>query len=83
MATIAYPVLTKAVAWSRTPGVSLEAILSAQTGGQTPEATLWGQFTVGAIVWIVVPLIIGLWLNHHAEANESPIPAPTCVTGFL
>ena len=78
MATIAYPVLTKAVAWIRTPGTSLEAILSAQTGGQSPEATLWGQFTVGAIVWI-----IGLWLNHHAEANESPIPAPTCVTGFL
>lgn len=59
----------KIAAWIRTPGVSLQTILSAQTGGQTPDATLWGQFTVGVVVWIVVPLAIGLWLNHRAEAN--------------
>ena len=59
----------KIAAWIRTPGVSLQTILSAQTGGQTPDATLWGQFTVGVVVWIVVPLAIGLWLNHRAEAK--------------
>ncbi len=59
----------KIAAWIRTPGVSLQTILSAQTGGQTPDATLWGQFTVGVVVWIVGPLAIGLWLNHRAEAN--------------
>lgn len=61
--------LAKIAAWIRTPGVSLQTILSAQTGGQTPDATLWGQFTVGVVVWIVVPLAIGLWLNHRAEAK--------------
>ena len=59
----------KVAAWLRTPGASLETILAAQKGGQIPDATLWGQFTVGIIVWIVVPLIIGLWLNHHADAK--------------
>ena len=83
MATIAYPVLTKAVARIRTPGTRAWKPFSRHKRAQSPEATLWGQFTVDAIVWIVVSLIIGLWLNHHAEANESPIPAPTCVTGFL
>ena len=61
--------LEKITAWLRSPGASLQTILSTQTGGQTPDATLWGQFTVGIIIWIVVPLIIGLWLNHRAEAN--------------
>ena len=53
----------KVASWLKTPGVSLQKIFSAQAGGQTPEATLWGQFTVGAVVWIVVPFTIGLWLN--------------------
>ena len=59
----------KVASWLRTPGVSLQKIFSAQAGGQTPDATLWGQFTVGAVVWIVVPLAIGLWLNCRADAN--------------
>jgi len=61
--------LEKITAWLRSPGAILQTILSTQTGGQTPDATLWGQFTVGIIIWIVVPLIIGLWLNHRAEAK--------------
>ena len=61
--------LEKITAWIRTPGASLQTILSTQKDGQTPDATLWGQFTVGIIIWIVVPLAIGLWLNHRAEAN--------------
>ena len=61
--------LAKITAWLRTPGTSLQTILSAQKDGQTPDATLWGQFTVGVVVWIVVPLAIGLWLNHRAEAK--------------
>ncbi len=59
----------KITAWIRTPGTSLQTILSAQKDGQTPDATLWGQFTVGVVVWIVVPLAIGLWLNCRADAN--------------
>lgn len=59
----------KIAAWIRTPGVSLQTILSAQTDGQTPEGTLWGHFAVGVVVWIVVPFAIGLWLNHRAEAK--------------
>lgn len=61
--------LAKIAAWLRTPGASLDTILAAQTSGQTPDATLWGQFTVGIILWIVVPLAIGLWLNHRADAK--------------
>jgi len=61
--------LAKIAAWLRTPGASLDTILAAQKGGQTPDATLWGQFTVGIILWIVVPLIIGLWLNCRADAK--------------
>ena len=61
--------LAKIAAWLRTPGASLDTILAAQKGGQTPDATLWGQFTVGIIVWIVVPLIIGLWLSCRADAK--------------
>ena len=59
----------KITAWIRTPGTSLQTILSTQKDGQTPDATLWGQFTVGVVVWIVVPLAIGLWLNCRADAN--------------
>ena len=59
----------KVASWLKTPGVSLQKIFSAQAGGQTPEATLWGQFTVGVVVWVVVPFAIGLWLNHRAEAK--------------
>ena len=59
----------KITAWLRTPGASLDTILAAQKGGQTLDATLWGQFTVGIIIWIVVPLAIGLWLNHRADAK--------------
>ena len=59
----------KITAWIRTPGVSLQTILSTQKDGQTPDATLWGQFTVGIILWIVIPLAIGLWLNHRADAK--------------
>ena len=59
----------KVAAWLRTPGASLDTILAAQKGGQTPDATLWGQFTVGIILWIVIPLAIGLWLNHRADAK--------------
>ena len=59
----------KITAWIRTPGTSLQTILSTQKDGQTPDATLWGQFTVGVVVWIVVPLIIGLWLHCRADAN--------------
>lgn len=61
--------LAKIAAWLRTPGASLDTILAAQKGGQTPDATLWGQFTVGIILWIVVPLIIGLWLSCRADAK--------------
>ena len=61
--------LEKITAWLRSPGASLQTILSTQKDGQTPDATLWGQFTVGIILWIVVPLAIGLWLNHRAEAK--------------
>ena len=61
--------LEKITAWLRSPGAILQTILSTQTSGQTPDATLWGQFTVGIIIWIVVPLAIGLWLNHHADAK--------------
>ena len=59
----------KITAWIRTPGTSLQTILSTQKDGQTPDATLWGQFTVGIILWIVVPLIIGLWLSCRADAK--------------
>ena len=59
----------KITAWLRSPGASLQTILSTQKDGQTPDATLWGQFTVGIILWIVIPLAIGLWLNHRAEAK--------------
>ena len=59
--------LAKIAAWLRTPGASLDTILAAQTSGQTPDATLWGQFTVGIILWIVFPLLIGLWLNCRAD----------------
>ena len=59
----------KVASWLKTPGVSLQTILSTQKDGQTPDATLWGQFTVGVVVWIVVPLAIGLWLNCRADAN--------------
>ena len=61
--------LEKITVWLRSPGASLQTILSTQKDGQTPDATLWGQFTVGVVVWIVVPLAIGLWLNHRAEAK--------------
>ena len=61
--------LEKITAWLRSPGASLQTILSTQKDGQTPDATLWGQFTVGIILWIVVPIAIGLWLNHRAEAK--------------
>ena len=61
--------LEKITAWLRSPGAILQTILSTQKDGQTPDATLWGQFTVGVVVWIVVPLAIGLWLNCRADAK--------------
>lgn len=64
----------KIVSWIKTPGVTLQTMLSApthaaETGQQLSQTTLWSHFAVGVIVWIVVPLAIGLWLNHRAEAK--------------
>ena len=71
--------LEKITAWLRSPGASLQTILSTQKDGQTPDATLWGQFTVGIILWIVIPLAIGLWGRRLGPPVFTSLPHLTQV----